>query len=71
MNEHDKNEIDNLVRFKEEYARVYTIGYKPLTVRRFTKLFKICGKCRHNTVMIDDKQLNYCGNCGQKIDWTD
>ena len=43
------------------------IPKKPLEEKRYYGI----GKCPTCNAVFKDKTTNYCGNCGQAIDWSD
>lgn len=51
--------VDELCEAKEKQE-----PYKPAPYQQH------CGKCKCGAVFLD-KKTNYCGNCGQKLDWSD
>ena len=56
-------QVNNLVVAKIEEALEKQIPKKPLPYKGFD------GKCACCGVIFLDPSTNYCGNCGQALDW--
>ena len=53
----------------EKVISDYDINIGNLTIRKGTMVIQKCPKCGEIIMEVNNK--NYCGNCGQAIDWSE
>ena len=63
MNKNDESIFENPLNAIIDVIKKAT-PYKPTT----DKLVVGVGRCKCNAELLD-KKTNYCGNCGQKLEW--